>query len=57
MCTPAGQDEYFERCGDRVAGRTAPPPELSKDDLEDRRRRALDLAPYYATEILPDDGR
>ena len=56
LCTPAGQEEFFERCGDRVASRTAPPPVLSKDELDERRQRALDLAPYYATEMLPDDG-
>ncbi|MFF4307204.1 cupin domain-containing protein [Streptomyces sp. 900105755] len=56
MCTPAGQDEYFERCGDKVGSRTAPPPRLGRDDLDERRRRALDLAPRYATEMLPDDG-
>jgi hypothetical protein len=57
MCTPAGQDEYFERCGDRVTDRIATPPALSNDDLDERRRRALDLAPHYATEMLPDDGK
>jgi mannose-6-phosphate isomerase-like protein (cupin superfamily) len=57
MCTPAGQDEYFIRCGDRVDGRTAPPPALSTQEQDERRRRALDLAARYATELLPDDGK
>jgi quercetin dioxygenase-like cupin family protein len=56
MCTPAGQDEYFTRVGDPVASRTAPPPELTKDELDERRQRAGDLADQYATEMLPDDG-
>ena len=33
MCTPAGQDEYFMRIGDVVAGKDAPPPQLSQDEL------------------------
>ena len=57
MCTPAGQEEYFALCGDPVDGRTAPPPELSREELDERRRRAVDLAGRYATEQLPDDGR
>lgn len=52
MCTLAGQDEYFERCGDTVADRTAPPPKLSEDEIAERRRRAVELAPHYATELL-----
>lgn len=57
MCTPAGQDEYFMRCGDRVDSRTAPPPELSEQERDERRQRSLALAGQYATELLPDDGR
>jgi quercetin dioxygenase-like cupin family protein len=53
MCTPAGQDEFFTRVGDPVDDRTAPPPSLTDDEVTDRRRRALDLAPSYATELLP----
>jgi uncharacterized cupin superfamily protein len=57
MCTPAGQDEFFIRCGDRVNSRTAPPPALSKQEQDERRLRSLDLAGQYATEMLPDDGK
>ena len=56
MCTPAGQDEFFTRVGDPVASRTAPPPHLSPDEINERRRLAVDLADQYATEMLPDDG-
>ncbi|MET8987186.1 cupin domain-containing protein [Nonomuraea wenchangensis] len=52
MCTPAGQDEYFMRIGDAVAGVDAPPPQLSPDDLAERRRRAAELAPTYRSEFL-----
>jgi quercetin dioxygenase-like cupin family protein len=57
MCTPAGQDEYFIRCADRVNSRTAPPPDLSQQEQDERRQCSLDLAGQYATELLPDDGR
>ncbi|MET8525466.1 cupin domain-containing protein [Micromonospora sp. NPDC005172] len=52
MCTPAGQDEYFTRVGDVVAGWDAPPPHLSQDQLAERRQRAIDLAPTYRSELL-----
>ncbi len=52
MCTPAGQDEYFLRIGDVVAGHDAPPPQLTADELTERRRRAAELAPAYRSEFL-----
>ncbi|MFG1885922.1 cupin domain-containing protein [Micromonospora sp. NPDC049102] len=52
MCTPAGQDEYFMRVGDVVAGWDAPPPHLSQEQLAERRQRAVDLAPNYRSELL-----
>ncbi|MGN9810022.1 cupin domain-containing protein [Micromonospora sp. BQ11] len=57
VCAPAGQDEYFLRCGDPVDSRTAPPPALSEDEIGARRQQALDLAPLYASELLPPDGK
>ncbi len=57
ICAPAGQDEYFIRCGDAVDGRTSAPPDLSEDEIAERRKRAGALAAEYATEMLPDDGR
>jgi hypothetical protein len=52
MCTPAGQDEYFMRIGDVVAGKDAPPPQLSQDELAERRRLAGELAETYRSEFL-----
>ncbi|RLP84401.1 cupin domain-containing protein [Micromonospora sp. BL4] len=52
MCTPAGQDEYFTRIGDVVEGKDAPPPQLTPDDLAERRRRAAELASTYRSEFL-----
>jgi quercetin dioxygenase-like cupin family protein len=53
MCTPAGQEEFFMTIGDPVASRAAPPPKLSNEQREARRRRAEELAPKYRTELLP----
>ncbi|MFI8201302.1 cupin domain-containing protein [Streptomyces sp. NPDC085937] len=52
MCTPAGQDEYFMRIGDVVAGMDAPAPELTEDEAAERRRLAAELAPVYRSEFL-----
>jgi quercetin dioxygenase-like cupin family protein len=52
MCTPPGQEEYFLAVGDRVDGRTGPPPQLSQDEVAERRTRARALAAKYRTEFL-----
>jgi quercetin dioxygenase-like cupin family protein len=55
MCTPAGQEEFFQAIGDPVASRTAPPPALTPEELEVRRQRARALAPHYLVEMLPPE--
>jgi len=52
MCTPAGQDEYFLQVGDRLESRTARPPQLDDQQLQERKRTALELAAQYRTEML-----
>ncbi|MFE9919131.1 cupin domain-containing protein [Micromonospora sp. NPDC005553] len=52
MCTPAAQDEYFLRVGDKVASKDAPPPRLTDDEKAERRQRAAELAPVYRAEML-----
>jgi quercetin dioxygenase-like cupin family protein len=52
MCTPAGQEEFFLKIGDRVESRTSPPVSLSNEELETRMKRATELAPHYRTELL-----
>ncbi len=52
VCSPAMQDEYFMRVGDRVASKDSPPPRLTGEELAERRRRAVELAPEYRTEML-----
>ncbi|WP_405988084.1 hypothetical protein [Streptomyces sp. NBC_00986] len=49
---PAGQDEYFMRIGDVVAGKDAPPPQLSERELAERRCRAAELASTYRSGFL-----
>ncbi|MFF1304794.1 cupin domain-containing protein [Streptomyces sp. NPDC058307] len=56
MCTPAGQDEYFLRIGDVVAGKDAPPPQLSEGEVMERRRRAAEPASTYRSEFLQPTG-
>lgn len=52
MCTPPGQEQFFLAIGDRVADRTAPPPDLTDDQRAERRELAQRLAPSYRTELL-----
>ena len=52
LCSPPGQEEFFLAVGDRVASRTAPPPELDEAGKAARMGKAKALAPQYRTEIL-----
>jgi quercetin dioxygenase-like cupin family protein len=52
LCAPSGQEEFFAAVGDRVASRTAPPPELDAATLAGRLAKAMELAPRYRTELL-----
>lgn len=52
MCSPAGQDEYFMRVGDLVDTRTALPPQLTDEEIVERREQAIRLAPEYQTEMM-----
>lgn len=52
LCSPPGQEEFFLAIGDRVAGRTSPPPELDDAARAARRAKAEALAPRYRTELL-----
>lgn len=52
LCTPAGQEEYFERVGDILASRDAPPPVLSPEQMDERKNLAISLADDYETEML-----
>src|SRR6478672_9841799 len=47
MCTPAGQEEFFVAVGDPVGSRTAPPPQLSKEEQVERIQQAKSLSAKY----------
>lgn len=52
MCTPPGQEEFFEQVGVRVGGRTTPPPKQDPDEQSQLQKKAQELAPRYRTELL-----
>lgn len=52
MCTPAGQEEFFQAVAVPVESRDAPPPKLSKDEQVEKGNLAKELAPKYRTEFL-----
>jgi quercetin dioxygenase-like cupin family protein len=52
ICSPAGQEEFFELVGVRVATRTTPPPKLKEAEQAEFRAKAASLAPKYRTEFL-----
>jgi len=52
ICSPAGQEEFFEQVGVRVPGRTTPPPALDKASQAAFLAKATALAPKYRTEML-----
>jgi quercetin dioxygenase-like cupin family protein len=52
MCTPAGQEAFFTAFGHQVAGRTSPPPRVSREEQAAQMKLALELAPAYRTEFL-----
>jgi quercetin dioxygenase-like cupin family protein len=52
ICSPAGQEAFFEEVGVRVATRTTRPPEPDKAKQADFIKKAQTLAPKYRTELL-----
>lgn len=52
MCAPAGQEEFFLAVGDRVEGRTTPPPKIAESEMAERMQKAEELAPQFRTEFL-----
>ena len=52
ICSPAGNEEFFEQVGVRVATRTTPPPKLDEAEQAAFRKKAAELAPKYRTEFL-----
>jgi quercetin dioxygenase-like cupin family protein len=54
ICSPAGQEEFFEQVGVRVATRTTAPAQLNKQQQQAFMEKAKALAPKYRTELLPE---
>jgi quercetin dioxygenase-like cupin family protein len=52
ICSPAGQEAFFEDVGIRLATRTTRPPKLDKPEQADFINKAQTLAPKYRTELL-----
>jgi quercetin dioxygenase-like cupin family protein len=55
MCSPAGQDEFFRKIGTPVASRATPAPKMTEDEQKAFMTKAQELAPQYATELLPPE--
>ena len=54
LCSPAGQEEFFEEVGVRLGSRTEAPPKLDAAAAEAFKKKALELAPKYKTELLKE---
>ena len=54
ICSPAGQEEFFQLVGVPVATRTTAPPKLDKDQQQQFMEKAKALAPKYRTELLKE---
>lgn len=54
ICSPAGQEKFFEEVGVRVATRTTPPPKFNATEQAEFMQKALSLAPKYRTEFLKE---
>jgi quercetin dioxygenase-like cupin family protein len=53
ICSPAGQERFFQEAGVPVATRTTPPPKPDEKGQAEFREKAERLAPRYRTELLP----
>jgi quercetin dioxygenase-like cupin family protein len=52
LCSPVGQEEFFEQIGVRVDTRTTAPPKLNEAEQDVFRVKAASLAAKYRTEFL-----
>ena len=52
ICSPAGNETFFEQVGVPVATRTTAPPKLDGDQQQQFMEKAKALAPKYRTELL-----
>ncbi len=54
ICSPAGQENFFQQVGVPVESRTTPPPKLDKEQQKQFMEKTKALAPKYRTELLKD---
>ena len=54
ICSPAGQENFFAEIGVPVPTRTTPPPPESEEQRDAFIKKAKQLAPKYATELLKE---
>ncbi len=52
ICSPAGNDRFFQELGVQVATRTTPPPKLDGKQMAEFLEKARAIAPKYHTELL-----
>jgi quercetin dioxygenase-like cupin family protein len=52
ICSPAGQEEYFQQLGVSVSTWTTPPPPLDPAQQQALKAKTEELAPKYRTELL-----
>jgi quercetin dioxygenase-like cupin family protein len=52
LCSPAGQEKFFEEVGVPVATRTTPPPKLDEKEQAAFIEKVKALAPMYRLELL-----
>ncbi len=52
ICSPAGNDRFFQELGVPVATRTTPPPKLDERQMSEFLEKARAIAPKYHTQLL-----
>ena len=52
ICSPAGNDKFFQELGVPVATRTTPPPKLDEKQMAEFLGKARAIAPKYRTQLL-----
>jgi quercetin dioxygenase-like cupin family protein len=57
LCSPSGQEEFFQAVGVPVASRTEPPPPLDDASTAAFIAKAVALSPRYRTELLPPEQK
>jgi quercetin dioxygenase-like cupin family protein len=54
ICSPAGQEEFFQEVGTPVATRTTQPPKLDAVQEAAFIKKVIEVAPKYRTELLKE---